>query len=167
MELPYGLLSRISRTLSFSLELVTAGKRLGRTMNRQLQSTLHTHNAKRWTSWVHQASRFFPYICATKHSSVVGSLPVRWLFFSACVHVRFHNVPVGLRLAIWLILCGRENQLFCLFATCCSSWVHINTGTSKRSVLLPTGDTSKEYVEKSNCMVARNFSCIHPIFATC
>ena len=61
------------------------------------------------------------------------------------------------RLAIWLILNARENAFFALFATCCSSWVHINSGTSRRSLLLPEGHTELDYILNSNCMVSRIF----------
>jgi hypothetical protein len=61
-----------------------------------------------------------------------------------------------LRLAIWMILQCEECNFCAVFATCCSSWVHINTGTSKRSVLLPEGATHLDYIYNSNKMVARS-----------
>ena len=38
------------------------------------------------------------------------------------------------------------------FGIVCSSWVSCNRGTSQRSVLLPQGDTSREYIKLPNCM---------------
>jgi hypothetical protein len=67
---------------------------------------------------------------------------------------------VNPRLAIWLVLNCREDHFFCLFGTCCSSWVHINSGASKRSWLLPEGQQSLAYIEASNKMVSRTFSCM-------
>ena len=72
-----------------------------------------------------------------------------------------HHICAWLRLCIWLILNCREDHFFCLFATVCSSWVHLNTGTSRRSVLLPEGDTSRGYIQASNKMTSRNFIWIH------
>ena len=64
-------------------------------------------------------------------------------------------LPVVLRLAIWLILNGREGELFVLLATVCSSWIHLNRGTSKRSQICPEGDRSRLYVRQANMMVSR------------
>ena len=62
------------------------------------------------------------------------------------------------RLSVWLILNGRENELFALFATVCSSWIHLNAGTSRRSLLLPEGDTSRSYIQAANEMVSRTLA---------
>ena len=71
--------------------------------------------------------------------------------------------PRWLRLAIWMILNCKEDNFLAVFATCCSSWVHVNTGTSKRSLLLPEGATNLDYIGNSNKMVARWFSTIRSI----
>ena len=81
-----------------------------------------------------------------RKSMIWGSRPVQML--------------VNPRLAIWLVLNCREDPFFCVFGTCCSSWVHINSGTSKRSWLLPEGQGSLAYIQASNMMVSRTFSCM-------
>ena len=63
-----------------------------------------------------------------------------------------------LRLAVHLILCAKEDSFVAMFGTVCSSWVHMNCFTSKRSILLPEGDWSLEYIENANRMVSRFLS---------
>lgn len=60
-----------------------------------------------------------------------------------------------LRLAIWAILNAQEDRFWVLMGTVCSSWVHLNVGTSKRSILLPSGDESKAYIRDANSMLSR------------
>lgn len=61
-----------------------------------------------------------------------------------------------LRLAVHLILQGRQGDFCCLFGTVCSSWVAINAGTSRRSLLLPEGAEHLEYIRLANSMVSRS-----------
>ncbi|CAK9017517.1 unnamed protein product, partial [Durusdinium trenchii] len=39
--------------------------------------------------------------------------------------------PSGFALCIWAILNAREDEFWVLMGTVCSSWVHMNVGTSK------------------------------------
>ena len=64
----------------------------------------------------------------------------------ACSHARF---------AIHLILCCKEGSFATLWATVCSSWVQINSGTSFRSILNPSGDLSRKYINDANTMTSR------------
>ena len=50
--------------------------------------------------------------------------------------------------------CPRR-RFWVLMGTVCSSWVHLNVGTSKRSILLPSGDESKAYIRDANSMLSR------------
>lgn len=60
-----------------------------------------------------------------------------------------------LRTIIWMILCAKENAFWVLLGVVCSSWVSINRGTSKRSILCPSGDERHQYVKDANNMVSR------------
>ena len=51
---------------------------------------------------------------------------------------------------MWIVLNMRPNDSLLVLATVCSSWSSINVGTSKRSILLPEGDTSLAYVARAN-----------------
>ncbi|CAK9074833.1 unnamed protein product, partial [Durusdinium trenchii] len=86
-----------------------------------------------------------------EHTAVAVDLE----YLSGVGHAMDINSDSGLALAIWLVLNCREDSFVVLFATCCSSWVHINSGTSKRSLLLPEGATQLDYIVNSNKMVAR------------
>ena len=59
-----------------------------------------------------------------------------------------------LRLAVYVLLQCRVGDFFALVATVCSSWVSINVGTSRRSLLYPEG-ADLPYVTRANCMVSR------------
>ena len=48
-----------------------------------------------------------------------------------------------------------EDDVIAHFGVKCSSSTAINTGTSRRSFLLPLGDVSKKSVVDSNCLVSR------------
>ena len=61
----------------------------------------------------------------------------------------------GLRLAVHLILSGKEDHFVTVWACVCGSWVSINQFTSGRSVLLPEGNVNRRYVEVANSMVSR------------
>lgn len=63
------------------------------------------------------------------------------------------------RLAIHMILCAKVNAFATLWGIVCSSWVHMNSFTSKRSILLPEGDCSRPYVAAANTMVSRILCC--------
>ena len=60
-----------------------------------------------------------------------------------------------MRLAVWLLSQCRQQSFFVLLATVCSSWVHINSGTSRRSLLLPEGRDELQYVALANGMASR------------
>ena len=61
-----------------------------------------------------------------------------------------------LRLGIWLLLQCKEDEFLTMWGIVCSSWVQTNAGTSKRSILLPEGDTSRRYIRQANAMASRN-----------
>ena len=61
----------------------------------------------------------------------------------------------GLRLAVHLILSGKEDHFVSVWACVCGSWVSINQFTSGRSLLLPEGNVNRRYVEVANSMVSR------------
>ena len=102
-----------------------------------------------------------------------------WLFkekrFGIQLQFRFE-----IRLAIHLILSAKEGCFATLWGTVCSSWVHINSFTSKRTLLNPEGDTSRRYIEQANTMVSRclclyiyfiyhvtMMPCFHGVFSPC
>lgn len=66
------------------------------------------------------------------------------------------NSSAGLVLAIKLILRASFNELVCVFAVCCSSWVPVNRGTGSRDILAPLGDETVPSVRKSNKLTSRN-----------
>lgn len=72
-----------------------------------------------------------------------------------CVKMCFAYMNCQLRLAIALIIFS-DPHLMALIATQCSSFVHINTGTSKRSEVCPDGDTNMPSVVLGNALAARS-----------
>ena len=56
---------------------------------------------------------------------------------------------------MYLLLNAETDNFLAIFATVCSSFVGINVGTSKRSLLLPEGDTSLAYIKVANMMLER------------
>ncbi|CAL1131298.1 unnamed protein product [Cladocopium goreaui] len=63
--------------------------------------------------------------------------------------------PCGFGIAVWLISQCRPKNFFILLATVCSSWVHVNAGTSRRSMLLPEGREDLPYIQLANGMASR------------
>ncbi|CAL1134413.1 unnamed protein product [Cladocopium goreaui] len=63
--------------------------------------------------------------------------------------------PCGFGIAVWLISQCRPKNFFILLATVCSSWIHINAGTSRRSMLLPEGRQDLPYIQLANGMASR------------
>ena len=60
-----------------------------------------------------------------------------------------------LRICIWLVLQSSFNDCFNLLAVVCTSFTPVNAGTSKRSILLPSGNTALPYVCDGNSMCER------------
>ena len=60
-----------------------------------------------------------------------------------------------LRLALAMALQGKVGKAVTFWAVCCSSWVHMNAGTSKRDYLTPMGYSAHESVSRSNLLVSR------------
>ena len=60
-----------------------------------------------------------------------------------------------LRLCIGMVLNG-DQDLLSLVATECSSFIHLNSGTSKRSDAMPDGDPSVPSVWNANGLAARS-----------
>ena len=82
-------------------------------------------------------------------------------YFASCIFVprelqtMLHTSVFPARICIWLVLQCAHEDFFGLLAIVCSSWVPINIATSKRSVVLPEGNTSLSYVANANCMCSR------------
>lgn len=62
-------------------------------------------------------------------------------------------------MAIHLILNCEEDSFTTVWGTVCSSWIHMNCGTSRRSKVCPEGDCRKPYVRAANEMVSRSLVC--------
>ena len=83
------------------------------------------------------------------------------IFVQCIIHVVFvqHELQkflrTTIRICIWLVLQCAEKDFFGLLAIVCSSWVPVNIATSKRSVALPEGNISLNYVANANCMCSR------------
>lgn len=60
-----------------------------------------------------------------------------------------------LRLAVALLLQSTFQQVVVMMAPPCSTWISINAGTSKRTILCPAGDTSLLQNRKSNKLACR------------
>ena len=56
-----------------------------------------------------------------------------------------------------MALQGRMDHVVTCWGICCSSWVHINAGTSHRDVLTPMGCQAFESVKRANLIVSRAF----------
>ena len=63
------------------------------------------------------------------------------------------------RLAVATIMAGCWDDLLCTLGVCCSSWVAVNRGTSRRSEVNAMGDSSRPSVQSSNLMVSRSATC--------
>lgn len=63
-----------------------------------------------------------------------------------------------LRLAIAGVMSAVQGRAVVWFGLVCSSFTVINMGHSKRSFLVPMGDTSKRTVQEGNCLGARTVS---------
>ena len=63
------------------------------------------------------------------------------------------QITACLSLCLALLLYGDE-ELVSLVATECSTFVQINSGTSKRSWALPDGDPGVASVQRGNCLAA-------------
>ena len=59
------------------------------------------------------------------------------------------------RLAIWLLLQCEEDRFWMILGTPCSSWIHLNVGTSRRSILNADGDLRHRYVREANSTLSR------------
>lgn len=80
------------------------------------------------------------------------------LLSACCLHATCVRVALACcvpRLAVWLILQGKHSGFFVLLAVVCGSWTTTNTGTSKRSVAFPEGNTSLAYIVEANQMTSR------------
>lgn len=87
---------------------------------------------------------------------------VGWILFTFKLMIYIYNLLIepfltnlGFRIAVWLISQCRPKNFFILLATVCSSWVHVNAGTSRRSMLLPEGREDLPYIQLANGMASR------------
>lgn len=60
-----------------------------------------------------------------------------------------------LRLALAMALQGQVNECISFWGICCSSWIHMNCGTSGRNHLSPMGCESYPSVQCANMLVSR------------
>lgn len=58
-----------------------------------------------------------------------------------------------------MALQGKLNEAVTFWGICCCSWIHMNSGTSKRDYLTPMGCESFQGVQKANLMVSRLDDC--------
>ena len=66
-----------------------------------------------------------------------------------CVHSE--PMHVQLRLVVMLVLSSHpDDGLIAMCGLLCSSWIQMNRGTSRRSMVNPGGDTSQRSVVYSN-----------------
>ena len=79
----------------------------------------------------------------------------RWsmLLFNS-LHYLF-SAMLQLRLAIVGLLRSKFQDVLTLWGICCSSWVKLNAGTSKRSYLTPMGSPLIPSVRAANGLVSR------------
>lgn len=63
----------------------------------------------------------------------------------------------SLRLALNLLMQGRMEELLTFWGICCSSWIHMNSGTSKRSYATPMG-ADVPSVQLANLLTARKWA---------
>ena len=70
----------------------------------------------------------------------------------------YSRKPHQPRMAIYLLTQCRPGNFFVLLGMVCSSWVHINVGTSRRSILLPEGREDLIYIQWANSMASRTVS---------
>ena len=56
------------------------------------------------------------------------------------------------------VMASVQNNVVVWFGLLCSSFTRVNQGTSKRSYLVPLGDTTKTSVINSNILAARSLS---------
>ena len=59
------------------------------------------------------------------------------------------------RLAMAGVLSAVEDKAIVWLGLLCSSFTRMNMGTSRRSYLVPLGDSTKKSVADSNCLAAR------------
>ena len=59
------------------------------------------------------------------------------------------------RLALAMAMQGKIDECITFWGICCSSWIHMNSGTSKRDFLTPMGCPAFASVEKANLLTAR------------
>ena len=70
----------------------------------------------------------------------------------------FTNIASDLRCAICVALEGKLESLVTFWGICCSSWVHMNAGTSQRDALTPMGCAAFDSVNMANLLTSR-FGC--------
>lgn len=78
-------------------------------------------------------------------------------FHHFTLHEQFGFGPLSnlLRLIVILFLQSSFGKVLCFCGIVCSTWIGINLGTSKRSVLVPGGDETSVATRKGNIMCAR------------
>lgn len=59
------------------------------------------------------------------------------------------------RLAVAMALQGKVGECISFWGICCSSWIHMNSGTSCRNELTPMGCEAYKSVQIANILVSR------------
>lgn len=66
------------------------------------------------------------------------------------------TTSAGFTLALAMALEGKVDQCVTFWGICCSSWIHMNSGASKRDYFTPMGCRAFQSVEMANLLVARS-----------
>ena len=67
-----------------------------------------------------------------------------------------------LRLLVIALIQSGFGLVFLMAGVVCSTWVAVNVGTSKRSLLVPSGDMSSLATRKGNIQISRALWCYRP-----
>ena len=73
----------------------------------------------------------------------------------SCKHVQSSRVNLSIRCALAMAMQGKLDECVSFWGICCSSWIHMNSGTSNRDYLTPMGCEAFQSVQSANLMVSR------------
>ena len=99
---------------------------------------------------------FFLKVCCNLAVGSVGP--------SSLPSVISHSSCQSLRLAVALLLQNAFQGLVVMMGPPCSTWIAINAGTSKRTILCPAGDQTLLQNRKSNKIACRQLGCNKNLF---
>ena len=102
---------------------------------------------------------FLPQLCLRQHIEGL------WWLCMFCLLGILASKP---RLAMAGVLSAVEDKAIVWLGLLCSSFTRMNMGTSRRSYLVPLGDSRKKSVADSNCLAARTvISVVCYVFSSC